>query len=208
MKSIYWRGERIVLDLLSPPCRPFRFGRTPVGGSVPSFRYRDSNCHGVNYLSLNLAERERITPGVLPSAPSGPTCGRSESLQAIRSNPLSGSNPSRAGSAMDRCYPATYRFFVWRRERDYSGRPALRPFGADLRSFRIAPGDSVKPSVGFKSLSGGLRHGPVLSGYVSLLCMAEREGFEPSMGDKPHTPLAGERLQPLGHLSFASAQGY
>jgi hypothetical protein len=31
--------------------------------------------------------------------------------------------------------------------------------------------------------------------------MAEREGFEPSMGDKTHTPLAGERLQPLGHLS-------
>ena len=31
--------------------------------------------------------------------------------------------------------------------------------------------------------------------------MAEREGFEPSMGVKPHTPLAGERLQPLGHLS-------
>lgn len=31
--------------------------------------------------------------------------------------------------------------------------------------------------------------------------MAEREGFEPSMGDKAHTPLAGERLQPLGHPS-------
>ena len=31
--------------------------------------------------------------------------------------------------------------------------------------------------------------------------MAEREGFEPSMGDKTHRPLAGARLQPLGHLS-------
>ena len=31
--------------------------------------------------------------------------------------------------------------------------------------------------------------------------MAESEGFEPSMGDKAHTPLAGERLQPLGQLS-------
>ena len=31
--------------------------------------------------------------------------------------------------------------------------------------------------------------------------MAEREGFEPSMRFYPHTPLAGERLQPLGHLS-------
>ncbi len=31
--------------------------------------------------------------------------------------------------------------------------------------------------------------------------MAEREGFEPSIRDKPDTPLAGERLRPLGHLS-------
>ena len=31
--------------------------------------------------------------------------------------------------------------------------------------------------------------------------MAEREGFEPSIGDKSYTPLAGARLQPLGHLS-------
>ncbi len=31
--------------------------------------------------------------------------------------------------------------------------------------------------------------------------MAESEGFEPSMGDKAHTPLAGERLRPLGQLS-------
>ena len=31
--------------------------------------------------------------------------------------------------------------------------------------------------------------------------MAEKEGFEPSIRDKPYTPLAGERLQPLGHFS-------
>ncbi len=31
--------------------------------------------------------------------------------------------------------------------------------------------------------------------------MAEREGFEPSNGFKAVTPLAGERLRPLGHLS-------
>ncbi len=31
--------------------------------------------------------------------------------------------------------------------------------------------------------------------------MAEREGFEPSIGYKAYTPLAGERLRPLGHLS-------
>ena len=30
---------------------------------------------------------------------------------------------------------------------------------------------------------------------------AEREGFEPSMEVSPHTRLAGECLQPLGHLS-------
>ena len=34
--------------------------------------------------------------------------------------------------------------------------------------------------------------------------MAEREGFEPSIGVKAYTPLAGERLQPLGHLSEES----
>ena len=31
--------------------------------------------------------------------------------------------------------------------------------------------------------------------------MAEKEGFEPSIRFKTYTPLAGERLQPLGHLS-------
>jgi hypothetical protein len=35
----------------------------------------------------------------------------------------------------------------------------------------------------------------------SFFDLAEREGFEPSIRDKPYTPLAGERLQPLGHLS-------
>lgn len=31
--------------------------------------------------------------------------------------------------------------------------------------------------------------------------LAERVGFEPTIGDKSYTPLAGARLQPLGHLS-------
>jgi hypothetical protein len=31
--------------------------------------------------------------------------------------------------------------------------------------------------------------------------LAEREGFEPSVEVSPHTRLAGEHLQPLGHLS-------
>ncbi len=32
--------------------------------------------------------------------------------------------------------------------------------------------------------------------------MAERAGFEPAMEFNPHTRLAGECLQPLGHLSL------
>ena len=32
--------------------------------------------------------------------------------------------------------------------------------------------------------------------------MAEREGFEPSIRDKPYNALAGRPLQPLGHLSI------
>ncbi len=31
--------------------------------------------------------------------------------------------------------------------------------------------------------------------------MAVKEGFEPSIRDKPYTPLAGERLQPLYYLT-------
>ena len=41
--------------------------------------------------------------------------------------------------------------------------------------------------------------------YIANLTvsMAEKEGFEPSIG-VTYTPLAGERLRPLGHFSFAS----
>ncbi len=38
---------------------------------------------------------------------------------------------------------------------------------------------------------------------VANYVMAEKEGFEPSIRDKPYTPLAGERLQPLGHFSIS-----
>ena len=37
--------------------------------------------------------------------------------------------------------------------------------------------------------------------------MAERMGFEPTRHVSTPTPLAGERLQPLGHLSVALALG-
>jgi hypothetical protein len=42
-----------------------------------------------------------------------------------------------------------------------------------------------------------------ISIYVKL---AERAGFEPAMEFDPHTRLAGECLQPLGHLSRGDAQ--
>ena len=38
--------------------------------------------------------------------------------------------------------------------------------------------------------------------------LAESEGFEPSKGDKPFTPLAGARLQPLGQLSMGAIIHY
>jgi hypothetical protein len=45
-------------------------------------------------------------------------------------------------------------------------------------------------------------HDPVFSGPCSHFeQMAERAGFEPAMEFDPHTRLAGECLQPLGHLS-------
>ena len=44
--------------------------------------------------------------------------------------------------------------------------------------------------------------GPVLRDRGSQSWqMAERAGFEPAMEFDPHTRLAGECLQPLGHLS-------
>jgi hypothetical protein len=41
------------------------------------------------------------------------------------------------------------------------------------------------------------------SSYIGQ--MAERAGFEPAMEFNPHTRLAGECLQPLGHLSWRSS---
>ena len=39
------------------------------------------------------------------------------------------------------------------------------------------------------------------SAYLQGFREAERAGFEPAMEISPHTRLAGECLQPLGHLS-------
>ena len=40
--------------------------------------------------------------------------------------------------------------------------------------------------------------------HFSSVELAESEGFEPSMEFNPHTPLAGEPLQPLGQLSAST----
>jgi site-specific DNA recombinase len=49
--------------------------------------------------------------------------------------------------------------------------------------------------------------GPVFRGRGSQsVQMAERAGFEPAMEFNPHTRLAGECLQPLGHLSWTSEE--
>jgi hypothetical protein len=68
-------------------------------------------------------------------------------------------------------------------------------FVADY-SIQLSYGRLIEPFIIFFKLFG-----VNLIFNDSLFRMAEREGFEPSMGDKTHTPLAGERLQPLGHLS-------
>ena len=68
-------------------------------------------------------------------------------------------------------------------------------FVADY-SIQLSYGRLIEPFIIFFNLFGV---NLIIKDY--LFSMAEREGFEPSMGDKTHTPLAGERLQPLGHLS-------
>jgi hypothetical protein len=47
--------------------------------------------------------------------------------------------------------------------------------------------------------------GPLERFSSKSLQMTERAGFEPAMEFNPHTRLAGECLQPLGHLSLGSA---
>ncbi len=97
-------------------------------------------------MSLAAHPGERVTPGFLPSAPSGPACGRSRSRPAIPSAtrpslriafvPLFTDEP--CGSC---------------RGARYFGLPALHPFGAGLRPFAIAlrltttsPYPSFKPT--------------------------------------------------------------
>ena len=43
---------------------------------------------------------------------------------------------------------------------------------------------------------------------MKITLLAEREGFEPSIPFWGYTPLAGERFQPLSHLSIQIFQDF
>ncbi len=98
-------------------------------------------------------------------------------------------------------------FSLWRRERDYSA--AVRGLTrwvsvAALRcSLRLTPHRRtcflIPSRVRIHHCSAEKQKAPWSGAFAFQV--AEREGFEPSMGFNTHTPLAGERLQPLGHLS-------
>jgi hypothetical protein len=53
-----------------------------------------------------------------------------------------------------------------------------------------------------KQLSIGLN----MSAQQTSIRWTERAGFEPAMEFSPHTRLAGECLQPLGHLSLGDGR--
>ena len=63
----------------------------------------------------------------------------------------------------------------------------------DRRSIQLSYGRMLAPSIA--AVRGTPHRGK----------RAERAGFEPAMGDESHTRLAGECLQPLGHLSVGRA---
>jgi hypothetical protein len=98
---------------------------------------------------------------------------------------------------------------------EQSGQTAVRITGAeltapyavlladDLAEGVLAEAEAIKARAAKrapKSQSGSPK--PFASGVSSYFeLMAERAGFEPAMEFDPHTRLAGECLQPLGHLS-------
>ncbi len=86
---------------------------------------------------------------------------------------------------------------IWRRARDYSGRPALHPCGAALRAFKFAPGKFVEPG------SEPSPHYPNIlkNGRMPFLRIWRRARDSNPRYGSPYTPLAGVRLQPLGQLS-------
>ena len=78
------------------------------------------------------------------------------------------------------------------------------PSRALVRARAAVPDGDGEPNASFGHASGAMLRRS-LTGRTATrsgdAALAEREGFEPSIRDKTYTPLAGERLQPLGHLS-------
>jgi hypothetical protein len=96
--------------------------------------------------------------------------------------------------------PSVWRAFVARPERF-----ELPTFGSvDRRSIQLSYGREVaKCSRADRSVhpsSDGSNDRRQLAGQATK---TERAGFEPAIEVSPHTRLAGECLQPLGHLSGA-----
>jgi hypothetical protein len=77
------------------------------------------------------------------------------------------------------------------------------PLYAELVPLARKLGRDAAQSAGNRAQKG---RGPDFRGHgLKTTKMAERAGFEPAMEFNPHTRLAGECLQPLGHLSWNGA---
>ena len=90
---------------------------------------------------------------------------------------------------------------MWRRERDYSAHPCAPPrWGLLLEQmFKFAPGKFSR------TLCSGSRSRPLPVSCDALVRASHETGGERGIrtldGLLTHTPLAGARLRPLGHLS-------
>ena len=74
------------------------------------------------------------------------------------------------------------------------------------RTWRRIAGKKKPPELICSRGSARTRRASFLGLGLNKSFMAERAGFEPAMEVEPHTRLAGECLQPLGHLSRRSSQ--
>ncbi len=79
----------------------------------------------------------------------------------------------------------------------------MHPVSDSRRDVSRAMGFGREPTAGPAT---GHQNQPISGSVVKIRAMAERAGFEPAMECYPHTRLAGECLQPLGHLSRRSGE--